>query len=264
MRMLLSLLLAGVVAQALPVPEKPSHSNVDVKTIIEKSVAGNDRDFKLGPDFNYKQRETTGGVTKTSQVTMIDGSPYTKLLAINGHTLSADKAAEEERKMTDAIKQRSSESASQRQDRIAKFEKGRKSDHEMMSQLTVAFNFILLGTHQLRGYTVWALKAIPKPGYQPPNMDCQVLPGMQGEMWIDQKTYEWVKVTARVIHPVAIDGVLAQVQPGTRFEIEKNPVGQGIWQITHYSSHADAHVLFLFNHEQDDRVTYFDFQRIQP
>ncbi len=83
---------------------------------------------------------------------------------------------------------------------------------------------------------------------------------MRGELWIDQKTYQWVKVTARVIRPVSIEGFLAQVQPGTEFEIEKAPVSAGIWQITHYSSHADAKVLFMFNHKQQGNVTYYDFE----
>lgn len=234
-----------------------------MNTIIRRSVEANDRDFKMAPDFNYKQRERSGGVTRTSQVTMIDGSPYERLIAINGKPLDAQKAAEEEKKFKDAVQSRNSESASNRKDRIAKYQKDRTRDHFMMSQLSQAFNFSFLGTRRSRGFRVWALKAVPRPGYQPPNMDAQVLPGMQGEMWIDQKSYEWVKVTARVIRKVSIEGFLAQVQPGTEFEIEKSPVGNGVWQITHYSSHAQAKVLFMFNHNEDDDVTYFDFEPVK-
>jgi hypothetical protein len=252
-----SLLLLAAMCSALP--PKP-----DVTTIIQRSVEANDRDFKLTPQFNYKQREKVGGQIKTSQVTMIDGTPYYQLLAVNGVPLDAQKAAAEQQKMQQTMEQRKAESASARQDRIAKYEKSRHSDHVMMSQLTLAFNFTILGTRKLRGYTVWALKAVPKPGYQPPNMDCQVLPGMEGQMWIDQKSYEWVKVTARVIRPVSIEGFLAQVQPGTKFEIEKNPVAGGGWQITHYSSFADAHILHMFNHQESDDVTYSDFEHVKP
>lgn len=240
-------------------PAKP-----DVPTIIQRSVEANDRDFKIAPEFNYKQREKIGDQIKTSQVTMIEGTPYYRLLAINGVPLDSQKAAAEEQKMQQAIQQRKAESASARQERIAKYQKSRHSDHLMMSQLTQAFNFTMLGTRRVRGFTVWSLKAVPKPGYQPPNMDCQVLPGMEGEMWIDQKSYEWVKVTARVIRPVSIEGFLAQVQPGTEFEIEKNPVPGGGWQITHYSSFANAHVLHMFKHQESDDVTYSDFEHVKP
>ncbi len=109
---------------------------------------------------------------------------------------------------------------------------------------------------------MWMLKATPRPGYNPPNMETQVLPGMEGELWIDQKTYNWVKVTAHVIHPVSIEGFLAEVEPGTRFELEKSPVGGGIWQITHFSMHSQAKVLHLFGRSSQEDDTYFDYQRI--
>ena len=255
-RLLSVLLLSACLAWSAPA--------VDIATIIQRSVEANDRDFKLTPHYSYQQREKQNGQVRTSQVTMLDGSPYSRLIAINGHPLSAQQAASEDQKMQHATEQRKNESPSARKERIDKYEKGRRQDHTMMSQLSQAFDFSLLGTRKIRGFTVWALKAVPKPGYQPPNMDCQVLPGMQGEMWIDKKSYEWVKVTAQVIRPVSIEGFLAQVQPGTRFEIEKSPIGGGVWQITHYSSYADAHVLFLFNHQQSDDVTYFDFKPVKP
>jgi hypothetical protein len=88
-----------------------------------------------------------------------------------------------------------------------------------------------------------------------------VLPGMEGELWIDQKTYEWVKVTAHVIRPVSIEGFLARVEPGTRFEIEKTPVGSGIWQITHFSMQSNAKVLFVVNKNSAEEDWFYDFKR---
>ena len=87
-----------------------------------------------------------------------------------------------------------------------------------------------------------------------------MLPGMQGEMWIDQETYEWVKVTAQVIRPVSIEGFLARVEPGTRFEIEKTPVAAGVWQISHFSVQSRAKVLDLIERNSTEEEWYFDFQ----
>jgi hypothetical protein len=65
-----------------------------------------------------------------------------------------------------------------------------------------------------------------------------------------------------VIRPVSIEGFLAQVQPGTEFEIEKAPVGQGIWQITHFAMHSKAKILHVFNHASAEDDTFFDFKRV--
>ena len=59
------------------------------------------------------------------------------------------------------------------------------------------------------------------PRYEPPNNEAKVLTGMEGMLWIDKTTFQWVKVEATVIQPVSIAGFLAQVQPGTCFELEK-------------------------------------------
>jgi hypothetical protein len=129
--------------------------------------------------------------------------------------------------------------------------------------LTKAFKFTLIGQRKVRGFNVWALRATPDPAYKPPTMETQVLTGMQGELWIDQKTYNWVRVTAEVIHPVSIEGFLAQVQPGTRFELEKSPVGNGIWQPTHFSMKSDAKVLYMFSKKSQEDDTYWDYKPVR-
>ena len=232
----------------------------DVSTIVKRSTETNDRDFAAASKFNYKETDKLRSGSRTIQVTMIDGTPYERVIALNGKPLKDQQKAAEDRKQKEAETQRHNESESARKTRIAKYRRAQERDHEMMSQLSAAFNFAIAGEARVRGFDTWILKATPKPGYQPPTMQAQVLRGMQGEMWIDKKTYEWVKVTAVVTRPVSIEGFLAQVQPGTRFEIEKSPVSQGIWQITHYSSRAQARVLHMFNHNEQDNATYFDYR----
>lgn len=234
----------------------------DVQTIIQKSVVAIQRDFQLAPEYNHKERDRTSAGSKTYQVTMIEGTPYQRLMAVNGKPLSPEQNEQERKKQEQVAAQRRSESSQQRQARIAKYEKNRRRDHAMMEQLTRAFDFKLIGQGKVRGFTVYILKATPKPGYQPPNMETQVLPGMQGELWIDTKTYQWVKVTARVIHPVSIEGFLAQVEPGTQFELEKSPVDDNVWLVSHFSVKSQAKVLYLFNHDSSEDDTYFDYQHV--
>ncbi len=231
----------------------------DVKTIVERSVAANDKDFAAEPHFNFKEKDRVGKTTRTLQVTMIDGSPYERLLA-SGAPLSPAQEAVELQKEEKTATERRAQTPEQRERRIAAYEKELKSDHEMMSQLSEGFDFKIAGTRKVGSRTVWVLTATPKLGYRPPNLDCQVLPGMRGEMWIDQNTYEWVKVTAQVIRPVSIGGFLAEVEPGTRFEIEKTPVSAGIWQITHFSMQSHAKVFHLIKHNSAEEDWYYDFQ----
>lgn len=234
----------------------------DVQTIIEKSVAANQANWNAAPNYSYKVRQGTGQGSRTYEVTMILGSPYRRLIAVNGEPLSPPDAAKEQHKLEQVTAQRRAESPEQRQQRIAQYEKDRKRDHLMMEQLTKAFDFRLLGEHRLDTYNVYVLRATPRKGYKPPNMACQVLPAMRGELWIDEQSFQWVKVTAQVIRPTSIEGFLAEVEPGTRFELEKMPVDDGIWLPKHFAMRSNARILYMFSHSTQEDNTFFDYRKI--
>jgi hypothetical protein len=236
-------------------------SGADVQTIIKNSVAANQADWKAAPNYSYRERERTGATTKTYEVAMILGSPYNCLVAVNDRPLSPQDNQREQRKLQQAVAQRRAESTEQKEKRIAKYEKDRRRDRLMMDQLTQAFEFRLIGTRIIDSRETYVLRATPRKGYRPPNMETEVLPAMRGELWIDKKTFQWVKVTAQVTRPVNIEGFLAQVQPGTRFELEKMPVDNGIWLPKHFSMKSSARVLFMFNRSDQADNTFSDYHK---
>lgn len=233
-----------------------------VQTIIQRSVEANKRDWKADPDYDCLERDLDpDGHTKTYDDLMIFGSPYQKLVAVDGKPLPKQRQGEEAAKLSAEISHRKNESHEQRRERIVKYEKDRERDHQMMEQLTEAFDFTLIGERKLGPNNVYLIKATPKPTYQPPNIETQALKGMEGRLWIDQQSFQWVKVEAHVMHPVSIEGFLAQVEPGTRFELEKGPVAQGVWLPKHYAMKAHAKVLFLIPHQSQDDETYYNYRK---
>ncbi len=192
---------------------------------------------------------------------MIDGSPYQSLTAVNGKPLPSEERARQQAMLEKTIVQRRSESPRARATRIEKYQAERRQEHLLMQQMTEAFDFKLLGERRLDSRVVYALKAIPRQGYKPPNMDSQVLTGMQGQLWIDKQTFQWVKVTAHVFSPVSIEGFLAQVEPGTYFILEKMPVADGIWLPKHYVMKSRSKILFFIGHDTQADETYFDYRR---
>jgi hypothetical protein len=234
----------------------------DADTIIRRSVEANAVDWKAAPDYDYFERDAQqGGGTKTYEELMILGSPYERLVAVNGKPLSPEQQAQEEQKLQTAIVERQRQSQEDRSERIERYERERKRDHLMMEQLTKALDFQLLGEQTLEPYKVYVLKATPRLGYEPPNYEAEVLTGMEGKLWIDEKTFQWVKVEARVIRPVSIGGFLAQVEPGTRFELEKLPVAEGIWLPKHFAMKSQAKVLFFFTRKSQANETYYGYRK---
>jgi len=192
---------------------------------------------------------------------MLYGTPYDRLIAVNGHNLTGARQKEEQDKYEKAVSEREHESAEERSRRIAKYEADRKRDHTLIQQMTAGFDFHLLGKRTLNGFNVYVLKATPRRGYKPPDRDSEVLTGMEGTLWIDQKTFQWVKVEAHVFHPVRIEGFLAEVEPGTNFEVEKRPVSDDIWMASHYSMKANAKIMLLFSHRDQEDDTYTNYRK---
>lgn len=235
-------------------------SQPDAQTIVDRSVQANKADWAASP--RYESEETdydAAGHTRTYEVTMILGSPYERLIQINGEPISKAQQAVEERKYRQALRSRRDETAAERARRIGSYERGRARDHLLMKQLAVAFTFKLVGEQQVGPYKTYVLQATRRSGYNPPNREAEVLTGMTGTLWIDEQTFQWVKVEAHVVRPVTIEGFLATVEPGTRFELEKMPAGNGIWLEKHFAMHSRAKILFFFHRNGQEEESFDDY-----
>lgn len=233
----------------------------DAKIIIQRSVEANKADWAAYPKYDFDETDYgPGSHTRTYHVTMILGSPYQRLIRIDGKPLSPAQQSEEEQKYQEAVRSRRAETPEEHAQRVASYKRERARDHLLMNQLTIAFDFKVIGEQKLGPYKVYVLKATRHPGYNPPNRDTEVLTGMVGKLWIDQRTFQWVKVEAHVVQPVSIVGFLAKVEPGTRFELEKMPVGNGIWVRKHFSMHARAKIFFFFSHNEQEREDYSNYR----
>ncbi|HTA47053.1 MAG TPA: hypothetical protein VK789_31635 [Bryobacteraceae bacterium] len=236
----------------------------DAQTIIQRSVASNEADWKAAPEYSYTEEDHSGKGSRTYEVTMVDGSPYRRLIKVDGEPLSHQDEQKEQRRFDAATRKRKSESAASRQERVAAWVSDRQRDHILMEQLSKAFDFTLTGQQEMGSHDVFVLRATPRPGYAPPNREARVLLGMEGELWVDTQAFQWVKVTAKVIHPVSIAGFLARVEPGTDFELEKAPVAPGIWLPTHFAVESRSRILDIIGHRTREDQTYSGYHRSTP
>jgi len=234
----------------------------DVQAILQRSVEANERDWQAVPRYAHRERDRLAHGSRTYEVTMIQGSPYRWLVAIDDEPLSPVAREAEQRKLTRTIAQRQAESPDQRASRIARFQKDRRRDHLLMEQLTQAFDFTLLGVESVDGHQAYKFQATGKRGYRPPSLSAEVLTGMEGTLWIDQQTCQWVKVEAHVVRPVSIEGFLARVTPGTRFELEYTPVTRAVWLPSHFAMHSRSRVLLVLPHATQADETYSDYHSV--
>ena len=232
----------------------------DADTIVRRSVEAFSRDWQKASEYDYFERDLVNNGTRTYRVMMILGSPYSRLTAVNGVAIPPREEQEEERKFRNTIAKRCGESKRQREERIRTYERDRAHDHQLIAELTNAFVFQMAAGETVDGHATWLLQSSPRPGYRPPNEEARVLTGMEGKLWIDQATFEWVKVEARVVRPVSMEGFLATVEPGTEFKLVRAPGPGGTWVNTHFLVTARATILSLFPHHTHENETYFDYR----
>src|SRR5690348_16181973 len=168
--------------------------------IVQRSVENLNVDWSAAPRYNFQERDVISKddsrSSKTYEVVMIDGSPYKKLIAVEGRPLSAAQAAAEEKKLQQEIARRSQAAPRARQKRIAEYQRERRQDNLLIREMAQAFDYTLVGEETLDGRRCFVLDATPRPGYVPRSRDTKVLKGMRGRMWIDEQDYQWVKVHA--------------------------------------------------------------------
>ncbi|MEO7144375.1 MAG: hypothetical protein ABI165_12830 [Bryobacteraceae bacterium] len=237
--------------------------------IVRHSVATNAHDWTAVTQYDYRDSDmiekldVTGHMSsksgKTYDVLMIDGSPYKKLVSLNGVPLGADGQARENVKLQRAKAARAAESSGARARRIARFHKDRQADYFLMNEMVHAFNFVLAGRQVLNGRDVYVLEARPRPGYRPPSQKAKVLTGMQGKLFIDARNYHWARVEAEVTRPVTVD-FIANVSVGTKFEFEQQPEAAGVWLPARFTESTNATVLG-FKHYRTREVETFSNYR---
>lgn len=233
--------------------------------IVRRSVDAIKEDWAEAPKYSYVERDveskkSSPAMSKTYRVLMIDGSPYNLVTAINDQPLSSEEKAAEQRKLQREIEKRHNESDRERRRRVAKYQKEREHDHEMLQEMVTAFNFRLGGEAQVDGRKCWVLDAVPKAGYEPENHEGRVLKGMKGKLWVDEATNQWVKVHAEVVKPVNFYGFLAKVGPGTEFDLEQEPVANGLWMPKTFHVQVRASALGFLSENSNENDTYRDYQ----
>jgi hypothetical protein len=250
-----------LVVLALLAPSPPSAPPSDPSDIMRRSIAANHRDLSAAMDFDYSERRQTPEGSKTYAVTMLNGSPYQGLVAINDKPLSNEDRLREDKKKDAARVSREREDPGERAVRLAKYERERRRNRTLLDQVGQAFNVAREANQTIDGVEAYVLKATPRPDYRPPSLEAEVLTGVESRFWIEQSSFHWVKVEATVVRPVSIAAFVAKVEPGTQFMLEQTEVGPGMWLPKRFLMRTRARILFMFKQHTQLDATYFGYQR---
>src|SRR5580658_1191627 len=139
----------------------------DPREIVRRSVQLMDHNLAIARNYTFLERAETRELdadahVKTHKillydVTLLEGSPYRRLVGKDDHPLSPEEERGEEKKLQVSIAERRKETPDQHARRIAEWEKKRQREREPLDEIPDGFDFRLAGEEQMDGRDVWVI-----------------------------------------------------------------------------------------------------------
>jgi hypothetical protein len=234
--------------------------------ILTRSIVNYQKDWQASLNYTYTERDVTkdaAGRPKTtdvSQVTVIDGTPYSRLIAKNGHPLSGEEARHEEEKYKRTLAERDHESTEQRARRLRKH----AEQWQFLAEIPEAFTIKMVGRETIAGRPNHVLSLTPRDGYVPKSKYARVFPSVQGKLWIDEEDLRWTKAEADVIDTLSIGWILARIGQGAHITIKQIKVEDQHWMPKELDINGSARIMLVKSRSLGETVSYSDYKRLRP
>jgi hypothetical protein len=237
----------------------------DANALMSQAVKVTEGNWAQAPNYSFARAEVDSKhdsqpVRKTTEVLMIDGTPYSKLIAEDGRPLSSERVREQEQKLRRETSKRTRESPGERRRRIDKYNEEREHDHKILIELAKAFDYTITGEQRIEGRDAWILHGIARPHYVPKSREAKVLIAMDVKFWIDKQTYQWPRIEAEVKMPVSMY-MVGKVYPGTKFVLQQGPISSTLWLPKSFQVNVKATAFGFFNEDSSSVETYSDYRR---
>jgi hypothetical protein len=169
------------------------------------------------------------------------------VIAYNGKSLTPEQRQSEEARVKRFI------------DNPEELRKKHEQEHEyaertlrIMRAMPDAFLFEYAGEEQGRegigraGDPLVKLTFRPNPNYQPPSHVENVLTGMQGYVLVDATRYRLASIDGTLVKEVSFGwGILGHLDPGGRFMVQQQEVGDNLWEISSMSLKFTGKILLV-------------------
>ena len=245
----------------------------DPLEIIRRATELDRRDTEIARSYTFLQRQerrdldSRGRLTRTESetydVTLLEGSPYRRLVARNDQPLSPKDQRKEEEKLQKSIEDRRKETPAQREQRVAEWERKQQKQREPLKELPEAFTFKLAGEEALNGGVAFVIEGAPKPGYRPNSAATAFFPKVKLRLWVDKKDYQWVKVDIESLDTISFGGFLIRLAKGSHVTIESARVNNEIWMPKRAAIKGSVRIA-LFKVMRGEMIfTFSDYKKFQ-
>jgi hypothetical protein len=245
----------------------------DAREVIRRAVAADERNWKVARNFTFSERENlryldSQGRVKSQEISihdvmLLDGSPYRRLVARDDRSLPPGEEKKEQEKLARSIAERREETAAQRAQRLAEYDRRPEWQREAWRELPEAFDFRLAREEVWDGHSLYVIDATPRQGYQPRSRTAKVLAHLQGKLWVDRQDYHLLKAEVEVVDTITVGLFLVRVAKGSRAAFEQTLVNDEVWLPRHVRAFVSARLGLLKVLRIEQEISYSKCREFQ-
>src|ERR1017187_1074322 len=243
----------------------------DARVIVRRSIDVEWAGVEAARNYTYLERQeeheldSSGKLknleVRTYDVTLLEGSPYRRLVTLNGQPLAPKEQKKEDEKLRQSNAPRRWETEAQKQQRIADWRRKQEKQREPMREIPDAFDLRLLPAESLGGRAMWVIDATPKAGYKPKVKSAFFFPKVKMRFWIDRQDYQAVKAEIETLETIAWGGIVARLAKGDRMTFEMARVNDEVWLPKAIRITGSARVMLVKGFRGEIEIGYSDYRK---
>lgn len=241
--------------------DPPSTEPIDIGAML-RDVDHNQEiiDERVG-EYTYTEKRTERKINDKGEVTeetvgLFEVYPVPgresvrKLISENGVPLSAEKAAKEEKRVSEALEKAERERVKavekRRKDTLGGNKRRSDRDDVGIADFLSAAEMVSPRRERLRDRDAIVFDFRPRAGYKPKTSVESIITKLAGVVWIDPVDNQVMRLEARLIESYKMGGgLLASVRPGTAVVFEQKRMDDGVWLPVFSQANISAKI-FLF------------------
>jgi len=245
----------------------------DAREIVRRSVELDQANWLRMQDYTWVARSTerhfdSHGKVKSVErseweTVMLDGEPYRRMLARNGQALPPAEQKKQQGKLDKSVARLARETPEEKRRRLADYEMRRRKEREFLRQIPDAYDFRIEGEAQVDGHAAWVIAGSPRAGYRPKDRDGRALAKIHGKIWVDQSSYQWVRLEAETTETIAFGLFLARLNPGASLIFEQTRVSDQLWLPRRIYMKGAGRVALLKKIAMDQEIDWSNYRRFQ-
>jgi len=247
------------------------HAADDPKEIVRRALQINVHNDEVSRSYTYLSRQeiraldSSGALkhrdSKTWDITLLEGSPYTRLIQRDDKPLPPKEEAQQQANLEKSIELRRKETPVERQQRLADWDRHRKARLDDLKEVPEAFDLRLAGEEQIDGVLAWIIEGTPHAGYKPRSKTTTYFVKMKGRIWVAKNDYQPIKIEAESIDTIAIGAFLVRFHKGAHIHVEYARVNNEVWLPKYVGLTGTARLLLVKGMRIDTDFTFSNYKK---